>query len=427
MQFKSRVMQAFFICVFFVGGGTGIAAADDSDLERRVRTLEERMKPQDDDFRVYFKNGLRFDSHDKNFKYQIGGRIQTDFAFYDADNTFKANFNEPGNGAEFRRARFFVSGLLYNRVQFKAEYDFAGQTSFNDVYLGLIRLPLVGNLNLGHFKEPFSLEELTSSKYLTFMERSVANAFSPGRNIGVAIYDEGFDSRITWAAGVFRPTGTKPPLIQSDDGYNLTFRVTGVPLYEEKGAQLVHLGFGYSFSAPSGPTFQFSSKPESNLTPTAYVDTGTFSAEGANRFSFEAAVVFHAFSIQSEYFLVMVDRPSGLSSANFKGGYIEASYFLTGEHRNYKKGEFGRVTPNKNFFEAGGWGAWQIAARVSTIDLNDGAITGGQENNVTVGLNWHLNALTRFMVNYGHADVNGAGGVNFGGLDFYQLRFQVEF
>ncbi len=421
------VVGIIVISILLIGFWIGIAAANDSDLEHRVRTLEQQVKTKDNDFRVYFKNGLRFDTRDKKFKYQIGGRIQTDFAFYNADSTFKANFNEPGNGAEFRRARFFISGLLYNRIVFKAEYDFADQTSFKNVYLGFIQLPVVGNFNVGHFKEPFSLEELTSSKYLTFMERSVANAFAPGRNVGVAIFDAVTQDRITWAVGVFRPTGSAPPRIQSDDGYNVTFRVTGAPWYREKGAQLLHLGFGYSFSTPDGPTFDFDTEPESNLTATKFVDTGAFSAEKANRFGFEAAAVLHAFSVQGEYFLVTVDRPSGLASVDFNGGYMEVSYFLTGEHRKYKKGKFGRVTPRKNFLEGSGLGAWQVAARFSSIDLNDGAITGGEENNIALALNWYLNAHTRLMFNYVRADIDGAPGVDFGNLNTYQFRFQVDF
>ncbi|NIQ03375.1 MAG: hypothetical protein GWM98_25840, partial [Nitrospinaceae bacterium] len=174
----------------------------------------------------------KFESRDKKFKYQIGGRIMWDQAYFDADRTFKANNNEPQNGTEFRRARLFISGLLYNHIKFKAQVDFAGQTSFKDVYLGLVKIPVIQNITFGHFKEPFSLEELTSSKYITFMERSLMNAFAPGRNAGIAIYDsQAFDKRATWAIGVFRPVGETPPILNSDDGYHLTLRATALPFY----------------------------------------------------------------------------------------------------------------------------------------------------------------------------------------------------
>ena len=234
---------------------------------------KERAKPGK------LSNGLRFESRDKRFKYMIGGRIQTDFAFYDSNRTFRSNFSEPNSGAEFRRARFFISGLLYNRVKFKAQYDFAGQTGFTDVkdlYLGLIKLPVVGNFNVGHFKEPFSLEEMTSSKYDTFMEDSLMNAFAPGRNVGAAFYDFAFNHHATWAIGVFRPTRTNLSLTENDDGYNITFRVTGLPIKKAKGKKLAHVGFGYSFSDSREFEFRFLSKPESNLAR-RFVDTGIFS------------------------------------------------------------------------------------------------------------------------------------------------------
>jgi phosphate-selective porin OprO and OprP len=401
--------------------------AGPDDMERRLRAIEKQLQERKDEMRVYFRNGLVFISPDKKFKYMIGGRLHVDYDFYDSDEIFRANFSEPGSGAEFRRARFFISGLLYNRVKFKAEYDFVGQTAFKDVYLGLIKLPVVGNFNVGHFFEPFSLEVFTSSKYDTFMEDSLMNAFVPGRNIGAVIYDSALKDRATWAIGVFRPTAEDPPRIQSHDGYSITSRVTAVPVKLEKGRKLVHVGFGYSFSESNESTLQFDSKPESNLTAVNFVDTGAFSAKQAHRFGWEAAAVLNSFSIQGEYTLVKVSRPSGLQEVNFNGGYVMVSYFLTGEHRKYKRGAFTRVSPRKNFLEGRGLGAWEMALRFSTIDLNDGGIAGGKEKDVTAGLNWYLNPHTRVMFNYVHADITGAPTVDFGDLHIYEFRFQVNF
>jgi phosphate-selective porin OprO/OprP len=403
------------------------AWAGPDDTERRLREIEKQLKERKDEMRVYFRNGLVFISPDKKFQYMIGGRLHIDYDFYDSDETFRSNFSEPESGAEFRRARFFISGLLYNRVKFKAEYDFVGQTAFKDVYIGLIKLPLVENFIVGHFFEPFSLEVFTSSRYDTFMEDSLMNALVPVRNIGASFYDSILKDRATWGIGVFRPTDENPPRIRSDDGYNVTFRVTGLPIKMEKGRKLVHIGFGYSFKDPNQSTLQFDSKPESNLTEVNFVDTGTFSARQAHLFGFETAVVFNAFSIQGEYTLAKVSRPSGASGVNFDGGYVMVSYFLTGEHRKYKRGAFVRVSPRKNFLEGRGLGAWEMALRYSTLDLNDGGIAGGQQDDITAGLNWYLNPHTRIMFNYVHADITGAPTVDRGDLHVYEFRFQVNF
>lgn len=426
MKFAESIIASILILLTIGFWPMSVWAGSD-DTERRLRAVEKQLRERKDEMRVYFRNGLVFISPDKKFKYKIGGRLHTDYDFYSADETFQSNFSEPGSGAEFRRARFFISGLLYNRVKFMAEYDFVGQTAFKHVYLGLTKLPFVGNFQVGHFFEPFSLEVFTSSRFDTFMEDSLMNAFAPLRNIGASFYDSILKDRATWAIGVFRPTAEDPPRIRSDDGYNITSRVTAVPIKLEKGRKLVHVGFGYSFSDLSESTLQFDSKPESNLTAVNFVDTGAFSAKQAHRFGWEAAAVFNAFSIQGEYALVKVNRPSGISGVNFNGGYVMVSYFLTGEHRKYTRGAFTRVSPRKNFLEGRGLGAWEMALRFSTIDLNDGGIAGGQEDDITAGLNWYLNPHTRVMFNYVHADITGAPTVDLGNLDIYQFRFQVNF
>ena len=115
------------------------------------------------------------------------------------------------------------------------------------------------------------------------------------------------------------------------------------------------------------------------------------------------------------------------------GRLCRASYFLTGEHRAYKKsrGVFSRVTPNNSFNPSKGkWGAFEVAARYSYLDLNDGAVNGGEQQDVTVGLNWHLYSNVKLMANYVHADVKDAGSTNAnapGNLDIFQMRSQIEF
>ena len=417
-ELRVAALVLFYACTFFP---IAEAAELPADTGRRLEALEKKWRERENDMRVYFKNGLKMVSPDKKFQYQIGGRIQTDVAFYASGGR---SADRPQNGAEFRRARLFAAGILYRRIQFKAQYDFTGQTSFKDVYAGLLHLPGVGNLKVGHFKEPFSLEDLTSSKYDIFLEDSLMNALIPGRNLGLAIHDSVFEGRATWAIGVFRQTGENPPRIQSDDGYNVTLRLTGVPWMRDEGNRLVHLGFAYSHSTPSESTFQFDSRPESNLAEN-FLDTGDFSAENANRFGFEAAVVWGAFHAAGEYTLLAVERPSGLSGVDLHGGYVSAGYFLTGERRPYKGGVFRRVVPRNNVFE-GGIGAWELAVRYSALDLNDEAVAGGEEDNVTAGVNWYLNPHVRALFQYVHADIEAAG-TNPGPLHIFQFRFQIDF
>jgi phosphate-selective porin OprO/OprP len=113
--------------------------------------------------------------------------------------------------------------------------------------------------------------------------------------------------------------------------------------------------------------------------------------------------VYGPLSVQGEYFHNSINRKAA-TDLSVNGWYGQASYFLTGESRPYsaKSGTFGRVKPNNPFsLKEGGLGAWELAARYSSIDLNDGtALQGGAVKDITLGVNWYLNSHTRLMANY---------------------------
>ena len=396
------------------------------DVEHRLDALERELTEKPGDFRVYWENGLRFDSKDRRFKYRLGGRIQNDWAFFDADPEIEDAFGSQKDGVEFRRAQIYLSGLLYNRVQFKAQYDFAGGTAkFKDVFIGLLDVPVVGNILVGHFIEPFLLETHVSNKYLTFLERSLLfEAFAPDRNPGIAIYDQELDGRLFWAAGWFKEAASDPPVARESGNNAVTVRLAGLPWFERKGRHLLHLGASYSYRDPPGGTARFRTRPEAHLTESRFVDTGPLMADSVQLANAEAAWVAGPLSLQAEYTRAWV--AGGVKGeAGFDGFYAQAGWFLTGEHRPYLGGAFSRVIPRKNFLEGGGLGAWQVVARYSQVDLDDAeaGVKGGFEENITLGLNGFLNPQTRLMFNYTHASPSTASG----DLDVLQMRFQVEF
>jgi phosphate-selective porin OprO/OprP len=132
-------------------------------------------------------------------------------------------------------------------------------------------------------------------------------------------------------------------------------------------------------------------------------------------------------SAQGEYFLANVDRRDG-GNVNFQGWYVQTAYVLTGESRNYSasSGKFERFTPSRPVSD-GGPGAWQLAARLSEVDLNDGAITGGKERNLTLGVNWFLEPTLRLSLNYVNV-LEVDGGPNAGDKpSSYEARAYIEF
>jgi len=394
-------------------------------LEASVKRLETKIEaPQgSSDFRVYWKDGLHFESADKMFTGKFGGRIHLDSAWMSGDDGINAGPGKMVDGVEFRRARLYVSGMLYERIEYKAQYDFAGgDADFKDVYLGVTKIPVVGNLRAGQFKEPFGLEELTSSNYITFLERSLTETFVPSRNTGIMLHNHELDEKLTWAIGVFKDTDSYGNR-KSDGEGNVTARVTGLPYYEEDGEKLVHVGLAGSYRSPNGGMVQYEQRPEAHLAP-VFVDTGAFAADHATLIGAELAGVMGPASLQAEYMWADVDTPGGGGNASFGAFYVMGSFFVTGEHRPYKRsnGTFSRVKPKHRFGSDEGSGALEVALRYSQADLNDGPINGGKLDDVTAAVNWYLNRNTRVMTNYIHSDLDTVGNAN-----SFLIRFQIDF
>lgn len=363
-----------------------------------------------------WSNGFKLESADGDFKLKFGGRIQADYTFADVDDSI----GEVEDGFEFRRARLFFEGTIYQRVSFKAQYDFAGgDAEVKDLWIAIDQA--WGQVRFGHYKEYFSIEELTSSKYIAFLERSLpVEAFSPGRNSGVGVHGAHGDE-LNWGFGAFYDADDFG-VSTSEDRIDITGRVVFRPLYEEDGARLLHVGLSASQKdLETDGRFRFRSRPEAHLS-SRFVDTGNFAAESALLLDLELAGVFGPFWFQGEWIQADVQAP-GSGDPTVDGYYVQAGYYLTGENRKYKTsdGAFDRQKPKSNFGKDGGKGAWEIAVRYSTLDLVDAGIAGGEIDDITLALNWYLNPATRLMINYVHADADIGEG------DFLLVRWQVDF
>lgn len=441
----------------------------DGDLATRVANLEAALK----------KAEAKADADKKKAAGKMtanaGGMIQMDMAGFQQNDTSKTQSGNINNGAEFRRARLMVFGEGFDVIEYKAEFDFAvatnaaptapgfnsytEQVALKDVFIAIKELPLAGRFQVGHFKEPFGLDELTSDRFSTFMERSLGDegAIVPARNMGMQFSNTYAEEHGTWAAGWFvTREGDTPPLWQNDNGGTaFTTRYTYLPWYDEatEGRGLWHLGAAYSYRDVADGRVSMSARPEAHLANA--VIGGNFDINVADQqlFGAETAVVYGPFSAQAEYFGSWVHRSPTAGGAarpdvNFNGAYVYFSYFLTGEHRPYnrKNGTFDRVKPFENFFrvraEDGccytGKGAWEIAYRYSYLDLLDGLGTtvagAGRCGDHTIGVNWYLNPYTRIMADYIYSDVDRVttiGAVNTlvtgGYIQTAMMRFAIDF
>jgi phosphate-selective porin OprO/OprP len=412
--------------------------------EQQYNELKAKAEAEQKDqgeWKAYWKSGFRVERQDGKFKSRWGGRIMLDWAAINADDQFEdqleaAGEDPPleGTGVEFRRVRLFTDGLIDDTIGYKLQLDFAGQdTDFKDVYLQLANVPFLGKIRAGHFKESFSLEEQTSSKYISFMERALpVGAFSPGRSTGIGVGNNALDKRLRWGVGAFYDVGDDGDFFDDFDNYQITARLAGQPWYRDAN-HLLHVGLGYSHlfrdDGEEGARLRFRTRPEAHITDMRLANTGRFFADGADKLNPELAFVYGPFSVQGEYFWTATDAQD-VDDPTFTGWYVYGSWFITGEGRAYKQSSasFGRVKPENNFNpSAGGWGAWELTARYSTVDLNDEDIEGGEEYNITGGLNWHLNPNTRIMFNYVYADLEDRADVDDDDIGIFQARFQVDF
>lgn len=213
---------------------------------------------------AYWSNGFQFKRSDGKFNLKFGGRIMFDWETASYDRSVEDYVGEPVNGTEFRRARFFSSGTVYDNISYKLEFDFAGgKAKLTDAWISVNDIPWIGNLQAGHFKEPFGLEELTSSKYITFMARALTSPFQPARNSGFMAHNTALNERLTWAVGTFMDVDDFGNSSGSSNArYNVTGRVTGLPYADLENNKLLHVGAAFQRRNPNDNTLSYKSEPE---------------------------------------------------------------------------------------------------------------------------------------------------------------------
>jgi phosphate-selective porin OprO and OprP len=387
------------------------------EKEEVQKQLAEATKP--DDVEIKVKGGLTVKTRDGKFSTKLGGRVQADGATYSGE-------PDMGNGTEIRRARLYLQGKMYYDWGYKLQYDFANTGSNGKgiadafiTYNGFDDL----QLKVGNFKDPFMLQEQTSSKYTLFTERAIPAAFSAGRHIGVMAST----TQKHWSlAGSLSGDAVDTDGGEDDEGWGAGARVTFSPIDEK--TKLVHFGLAVNYrDTGDDDDAQFKQTPESHVAGVNIVDTGTINdVDDYFKVGLEAAATYGPFSAQAEYVTTSVNRNSG-RDLDFDAWYIQTGYFFTGESRNYKsRGAFAGVTP-KGIVGEGGIGAWEFGLRYSSVDLADADIDGGEADLMAAALNWYPTPTLRFSANYIDVlDIDG--GANDGDEpSVFQMRSQWAF
>lgn len=355
-----------------------------------------------------------------DFSWQPTGRIHLDAGIISDDKV------DHSNSAEFRRARLGMKGTVAKDFGYKAEIDFANEgVAIKDMYMNYTGVEDT-EIRVGHFKPGYSLEDMTSSNDTTFIERSAAiEPFSSSEQLGAGVINHGDNHHI--AAGIFNDDAGKQS--SDDEQWSIAGRVAGTPYKTDKAT--IHVGASAAYRQPdqANDTFDFDSRAENRIQTPDSVSSVITDGDSTTIVGLEAAVVSGPFSAQGEYVMANVDNRGGQDPV-YQGAYGQVAYTVTGESRPYKikKGAFGGIKPTRPLNPSkGDYGALELAARYSHLDLNDGGLNGGEMNNVTLGANWYLNNYMRLMGNVIIVDTDNNATTPDDDPTVYLMRSQIAF
>ncbi len=395
----------------------------------------------------------------EGWSFKPRGRIHYDAGYIAAPGAYAANRNL-GFNSRIRRVRLGAEGAMPGGFGYKVEADLANSSVvFGDVLASWTSKDKDVLVRVGNFETLNGLDQITSSNYITFLERGQMNdAFSNTRRLGAAAALIGRDDHYRIEAGLFTAHGIDASF--DNDGWIGAARGVYAP---KIGSGRLHFAVNYqhrdfqrnnggsasvSINAPSiNQVARYRARPFLQTTDVRFVDTGSFAAKGDEILGLELAAIFPKMYVASEaqWANVRTYKPGDIATGldafanasqvtpreypSFFGGYVELGYFLTGETRGYKDNIWGR-TKVLNPLSKGGAGAWQIAARLDYLDLDSRALKSAPVNNFTTGLstsaasaaalarggkqtgaifglNWYPSDYVRIMMNYIRINVDG--------------------
>jgi len=449
------------------------AALKERDAKPKAAAEKGHEVGSDLKLNAFWDNGLWFATADKDWKFHLGGRFSFQSSFFAQPLNLRgtppgnggvpasgpgAGFGPLDDGMFFRRVRLRSDGVAYETFEYAMEVDFEqlNFVTFDHLWLG-VRDDTYGTVRLGQVKVPQGMEMVGSDYHLTFIERSplfdaLLTLFAPG-----LYYQNSFlDQNVLFQTMFHR---VQPLQFFTDDfgngNYASTSRLVVTPWYEGDGAGVLALGGSYQYRTGdlgrslqpggTGSTFgdtqnvarfrsRFNLRDGTGIGSTNFLgsnanraaDTGYMLTDGIHTVVPELLMNMGPLSIQADAAFTYVENArtlygggglapgQGVGTAMFWGGYVEASYLLTGETRGYdrRNGTYDRVRVREPFFltrgEDGrthwGTGAWQVAYRYSFLDLNSKGINGGQLLQHEVALNWFMNDNAKLQFVYLNAE-----------------------
>ena len=342
----------------------------------------------------------------------IGGRIHADGVFVDGDVTPLA---DEGDLRRLRLDGDFRFGKKW-RVLLDANIG-ANNFATKNVWLSY-KGDKGERYRLGRFVVPLDGEYLTSSNDIKLMERSLAVALASQYMVGGAASL----SRDQWqfSGGVFAPLSKKGPLAFSENQQAVIGRFAYYPVQNDQQLWQFVLGVERRW-LEDGAVMRVRTRPEFGLSSVRLLDTANLVGVSAySNYLFEAAYMQGPLLLRAKHIERVSDAPA-LGDPRFNGSAIEAAFVVSGEDQRFKDGKFKSVRPQNSY------GVLELAARYSRLDLNDGLVMGGMEENWTLGANWYLTGNIRLMANYIHAQTDPGANGQVENINALSTRFQINF
>lgn len=403
--------------------------------------------------RATFGPGVRLETEDEEFSLNIHYESQVEGRLWG-----QAGQDPTNSGFYLPRQRFFFDGTLTRGV----EYELAINRGLNNI--NLLNAYLNFHLNdrvqfrVGRFFTPFTYDQYSVSNYwLLTPERALFTTnFGLNRQIGAMAWGYLLDKQVDYSVGVFN--GSRNSFESQHRAVDVVGYVNTRPFQNSarfEAARFLNLGssvgFGRQDQSPVPATLRVGAgSPDANIPSTATVPFLTFNrgvVERGDRLvgSVHAAYFYRGLSLIGEWQYgyggyASADRPATVY-VPFGGYYVAGGYFLTGEHVERRT----RVRPLRPLIPIGkddrrGAGAWELAGRVSQVQMNDRVFTGGfadpaiWSNDATtteLGLNWYLNEYLKVSMFWLRAEFGSPVQYRAGRLqeavDMLWLRCQLYF
>jgi phosphate-selective porin OprO/OprP len=356
------------------------------------------------------------------FTVKAGESILIDYSGFAQDSASISQVGKQDDRWQARELRLSLHGTIGSAYKvsylitasYNGDADPGTRLSLVDASLSF---PIGGpatQLALGKTKETFDYEVVNSFPNLPQQER-ILNPFFVTRNVGAKISQVFANHRMTASVGLFNDWWMEGNSIHHN-GTDSSARLTGLVWDKPDSNRYFHLGLAGRYVGGDGNTLRYKGRPESNVADN-YVDTGELPADHAWQLGAEALWNEGPFSLLAEYNRAWVDSPA-IGNPQFYGYYILASWVITGESRRYDRtvGYARRVMPK------GRWGAPELVARFSHVDLDDGTVHGGKFDKTYVGINWWATRRLKLGFGWGHTWLDRFGKT--GVTDSFLTRFQ---